>query len=144
MAVNVKSVTLWKRDIENQPGTLADTLAPLASAGANLQVVMAYRYPGDESRATLEIYPVSGKKAAAAAQQAGLSASGIPTLVVEGDDRPALGHAIARAIADAGINIAFLVAQVIGRKYSAVLGFESETDAKRAAGLIKKVKAPKK
>ncbi len=140
MAVKVKEITIWHRDVENRPGTLAEALAPLAAAGASLQVVMGYRHPGDEGRATVEVYPVSGKKATAAAQSAGLSASSIPTLLVEGDDRPGLGHAIARALSEAGINIAFLVAQVVGKKYSAVIGFESQTDAKRAAGLIKKLK----
>jgi len=143
MAVKVKLITLWRRDVDNRPGALAETVAPLSSAGANLQVLMGYRHPGD-ARATIELSPVSGKKATAAAQQAGLSASGIPTLVVEGDDRPGIAHAIARSLADAGINLAFLVAQVVGKKYSAVVGFDSETDAQRAAGLIRKLKTPGK
>lgn len=144
MAVTVKNITLWRRDVSNRPGALAETLSPLAGAGANLQVVMGYRYPGDETRAAIEVYPITGKRQAAAAEKAGLAASSIPTLLVEGDDRPALGHAIARSLADAGINLAFLVAQVIGRSYTGIFGFESESDAKRAAALIKKVKAPKK
>jgi hypothetical protein len=44
--------------------------------------------------------------------------------VVEGDNRPGLGHAIAKAIGDAGINISFVMAQVVGRRYSAVFGLE--------------------
>jgi hypothetical protein len=141
MAVKVKLITLWRREVENRPGALAETLAPLSGAGANLQVLMGYRHPTD-ARATIELSPVTGKKAITAARQAGLSASEIPTVLVEGDDRPGIAHAIARTLADAGINLAFLVAQVVGTKYSAVVGFESETDAKRAAGLIKKLKAP--
>jgi methionine synthase II (cobalamin-independent) len=43
-----------------------------------------------------------------------------------------------RALADAGLNLDFLVAQVIGRKYSAVIGFENEADADKASVLIKK------
>jgi hypothetical protein len=105
---------------------------------------MGYRHPGDEGRASVELYPVSGKKASAAAARAGLSASSIPALLVEGDDRLGLGHAISHALADAGISLAFLMAQVIGRRYSAVVGFESASDASRAAGLIRKVKLPKK
>jgi len=41
-------------------------------------------------------------------------------------------------VAAAGINIAFLMAQVIGRKFAAVIGFETDDDAKKAAPLIKK------
>ena len=79
----------------------------------------------------------------AAAQQAGLSASSIPTLLVEGDNRPGLGYAIAQALADAGINLAFMVAQVIGRKYSAIVGLETDADAAKAASLVMKAAAKK-
>jgi hypothetical protein len=47
-------------------------------------------------------------------------------------------------MADAGINMAFLVAQVMGKKYSAIFGFESEADAERAAAIIKRASAPKR
>ena len=57
---------------------------------------------------------------------------------MQGDNKPGLGYAISKAIADAAINMDFLVAQVIGRKYSAVIGFENEADAKKAATLIKR------
>jgi len=144
MAVTVKKIVLWRSEVENRPGALASTLAPLANAGADLHVVMAYRYPGDETKAAIELYPVTGKKSVVAAQEAGLSASSIPALLVEGDNRPGLGHAISRAIADAGINLGFLVTQVVGRKYSAVFGFESEADASRGAALIRKATAAKK
>jgi len=144
MPVTVKHISLWRKEIENQVGTLASTLDPVAKAGANLRVLMGYRYPGNESRAAIELYPVSGRKATAAATEAGLAASSIPTLLVEGDDKPGLGLAIAKAIANAGINMAFFVAQVVGRKYSAVIGFDSDADAKTAAGLIKKATGRKK
>jgi hypothetical protein len=80
----------------------------------------------------------------AAAQEAGLTASSLQALLVEGDNRPGLGHAISQAIADAGINMDFVVAQVIGRKYSAVFGFESEADASKGAAVIRKAAAAKK
>jgi hypothetical protein len=144
MPITVRSVVLWRKEVENQPGILASTLEPLAKGAADLQVVMAYRYPGNETKAAIELYPVTGKKSVTAAQVAGLKASAIPTLLVEGDNKPGFGHAIAQAIADTGINVSFLVAQVIGKRYSAVLGCETEVDAKTAATLIKKVTASKK
>ena len=144
MAVNVKKIGLWRSEIANRPGALAEALSGVAQAGADLRVVMAYRFPGDESRGAVELYPVAGKRAQSAAREAGLSESGIPTLLVEGDDRQGVGAAIARSIADAGINLAFLLAQVVGRRYVAVLGFDSEADAKKASGLIKRIRAPKR
>ena len=94
---------------------------------------------------SIEVCPVSGKKSTTAASKAGLAASAIPTLLVQGDNKPGLGHAIAQAIADEGINVAFLVAQVIDKQFSAVMGFEDEAASEAAAKLIKKaVKKAKK
>ena len=138
MGLTLKRITLWRTEVDNTPGILAKVLAPLADAGANLQVVMGYRFPGNETKAAIEVYPVTGKKTVNAATSAGLSASTIPTLLVEGDNRQGLGKAIAEAIAEAGINLGFLVTQVIGRRYSSVIGFENEEDAKKATGLIKR------
>lgn len=144
MAVTVKTISFWRKEVENQVGSLAQTLEPVAKAGANLQVLMGYRYPGEETKAAIELYPIGGKKVTAAASEAGLSASSIPTLLVEGDDRPGLGLAIGQAMSAAGINMTFFVAQAIGKKFSAVLGFESEDDAKKATPLIKATANKKK
>jgi hypothetical protein len=144
MPLTVKSISLWRKEVENKTGVLAQTLEPFAKAGADFSVVMGYRYPGNDTQAAIELYPVSGKKVTAAAAGAGLAASSIPTLLVEGDDKPGLGLVIAEAIAGAGVNMTFFVAQAIGRRFSAVLGFETEADAKTAAPLIKKAAASKK
>ncbi len=138
MAVTVKKAMLWRKEVDNRPGMLASTLQPLAEAGADLQVVMAYRYPGGEDKAAIELHPVSGRKPNAAARAAGLAPSSIPVLLVEGDNKPGLGHAIAKALGEAGINMSFVMAQVVGRKYAAVFGFENQADANKAATLIKK------
>jgi uncharacterized protein with ACT and thioredoxin-like domain len=68
----------------------------------------------------------------------GLAASSIPTLLVEGYNKPGLAHKIAQAVAEAGVNLSFLVAQVLGKRFVATLGFETEGDAKKAVNLIKK------
>jgi hypothetical protein len=144
MAVTVKKIVLWRKETENKAGILANALAPLAHAGTDIHVVMGYRYPSDESKAAIELYPVAGRKSVTAAKEAGFSASAIPALLVEGDNRAGLGYETGQAIADAGINVDFLVAQVVGRKYSAVFGFESDTDATKCAAIIRKAAAMKK
>lgn len=138
MAVTVKEITLWRREIENRPGMLAQVLEPLAGRAADLQVVMAYRYPGDETRGAVELFPISGKRATAAAKAAGLRPADIPALLVEGANRAGIGFETTQAIAAAGINLAFLVAQVIGSKFSAVYGFDTEADRRKAVNLLKK------
>ncbi len=136
MAITVKKAVLWRKEVDNRPGTLASALEPLAQAGADLQVVMAYRYPGSD-KGVVELHPVSGRKSREAAQTAGLAPSTIPVLLVEGDDRPGLGYTLTKAVGDAGINMSFVMVQTVGR-YSTVFGFENEADAAKAATLIKK------
>jgi hypothetical protein len=139
MPVSVKRITLWRAEVDNKPGALAAVMQPLAAAGANLKVVMGYRHTAvKQGKAIVEIYPVSSRKVVNAAEAAGLNGSSIPTLLVEGDDRPGLGSAIANGVSAAGVNIAFFLAQVVGEHYSAVIGFESEEDAGKATPAIKK------
>src|SRR5262245_52246503 len=94
MAVTVRKAVLWRKEVDNRPGMLANVLEPLSEAGADLQVVMAYRYPGGTDRAAIELHPVSGRKSTAAAKTAGLTKSSIPSLLVQGDNRQGLGHAL--------------------------------------------------
>ena len=143
MPLNVRKILLWRREAPDGPGLAASTLEPVAKAGADLKLVMGFRIR--EGSAAIEVWPVAGKKAVTAAGTAGLAASTIPAVLVQGDDRPGLGHAFAKAVGDAGINLSFLVAQVVGRKYSAVFGFGNEADAKAAIPLLRKAgKPPKK
>jgi hypothetical protein len=102
MAVTVKKAVLWRREVDNQLGMLANTLYPLSEAGADLQVVTAYRYPGGENKAAIELHLVSVKspqrrrKARGSPHPASLPCGSRATI------RPGLGHAIAKAIGDAG------------------------------------------
>src|SRR5215469_197652 len=138
MAVTVKKAVIWRKEIDNRPGMLASTLEPLSEAAADLQVIMAYRHPGGTDKAAIELHPVSGRKSVAAAKTAGLAPSDIAALLVQGDNRRGLGHALTKAIGDAGINLSFVMAQVVGRRYSAMFGFENEADAAKAMPVIKK------
>ena len=137
MAVSIRKVTLWRTQVDHRPGALADLLEPLAAAGADLQIVMGYRIPGQKERAVIEVAPITQRALARVAEAGGLRPGGAPTLLVLGDNRPGLATRIARALAESGVNIAFLVAQVVGRRYSAVFGFETEPDLDKAADRIR-------
>jgi hypothetical protein len=138
MAIEIERVTLWRRQAPNKPGALADTLEPLAAAGANLRVVMGYGVPGSGG-SVIEVFPVTGKEAGVAAIRAGLGASAIPCLQVQGDDEPGLGARLARAIAQRGVNVNFLVAKSVGDRFSAVFGFASDSDAQVAGDAMRVV-----
>jgi hypothetical protein len=144
MAVSVKPITLWRRELQDRPGALADSLAPLADDAIDLKVLMAYRFPGEPGRAAVELFPIAGSRATAAAERGGFGASNIPALLVEGDNSPGLGWRLSRAVADAGINMDFVVAQVVGSRYLAVFGFADEAGARGAVPVIKKAGAAPK
>src|SRR2546427_9491764 len=121
--LTVKTVQLWILIGADRKGMVADALEPLVEAGANLQIVMGYRFPGELDRAAVEVFPVDGPTQEAAARRLGFELSDTPCLRVEGDDRKGLGAQMARALSDAGISMAFLMAQTVGRKFAAALGF---------------------
>jgi histone H1/5 len=139
MAVTVKKLGVWRKEVEDRVGALAEVLEPLAKVGSDLHVVVGYGGPG--GKGAVELFPVKGSKSIAAAKEAGLVAAAAPALMVEGDNKPGLGHAITKAVADAGINVAFLTAQALGKKFVAVFGFGDQADAAKAATIIKKAAA---
>lgn len=143
MAITVKPITLWRQEVEDTPGRLAASLVPFAAGGADLQVVMGYRVPGHEGQAVLEVYPVAGRKMGRAAEAVGLRPAEFPSLLVEGDNKAGLGHTLASALADAGISLSFLVTQVVGRRFSSVMGFAEGTDLKAVSAVLKKAGNPR-
>ncbi|HEV8660601.1 MAG TPA: hypothetical protein VGS96_18505 [Thermoanaerobaculia bacterium] len=139
MTISVQKINLWRAEMEDQPGTLASVIEELAHSGADVEVVMGYSYPAERRTAVIEVFPVTSPRTASVAQQAGLSRSSKPTLLIQGDDRVGLSDVFYRAIADAGLNIDFVVAQAVGAHFSVVVGFATESDSDRAAKLIKEV-----
>ncbi len=140
MALTVKKGVLWRREIENQPGTFAKALEPFARGGLNLSVVMGYTSPRPENKGVIEVFPITDGKSEQAAKEAGLQAAKeIPCLIVEGDDKAGLAHNIAKAIGEAGINLHFAILQSVEKRFSACFGFGSDRDADKAEELIKKV-----
>ncbi len=142
MALSVKKVEMWQKDVTHKVGSLAGVLAPLADVGADLQVVMGYGTAGGKS-AVVSLFPVKGKKPLSVAESAKLKSSK-SVLLVQGDNKAGLGNSIAQALAGAGINIAFLSAMAMGKKFVAAFGFGSEEDTEKATALIKKAAAARK
>jgi hypothetical protein len=140
MALSVKKAALWRRELENRPGSLAQSLEHFAKKGVNLQILSGYSY---QSRAggAVEVFPITEAKAEEAAKSAGFSkAENNPCLIIEGDDRPGVVYEMTQAIANDGINLQFLQSQGFGNKYVAILGFFSDHDCDRASALLEKVK----
>jgi len=126
--LSVKSVQLWVYMGADRRGFLADALEPLAAAGADLEIVMAYRFAGKVDRAAVEVFPIEGKAQEEAARKAGFETSKTPCLWVEGDDRRGLAARMSKAVSDAGVSMTFQMAQRVGRKFATALGFANDQD----------------
>ncbi len=144
MALKVEKLTFWSGEVEDKPGALAKTLEPLANAGVNLEVVFAQRNPAKVGFGTVWLYPVRGRKVVDVARSAGLSEAPSPVVLrVEGPDRPGIGHALTHALAEAGINLAFVSAATLGARFVAFFGFDSDADANKARRILNAFKLPR-
>ena len=137
MALQVCRMDVWVAGIEDRPGGLAEKLAPLAEAGAQLEFVLARRAPEKPGTAVVFLSPLKGAKQLRAAQAAGFHKSqSIHALRVEGPDRPGLGARITGALAGKGINLRGLSAAVIGKRFVLHLALDSSADAAKAARVL--------
>lgn len=140
MKLKVTRAEMWKATIDDRPGGAAAVLDPVAAAGANFEFAFARRAPELPGQGLLFVLPVKGKKVVAAAQAAGLAmAPDMHMLRIEGADKPGTTAAIARAMAQAGINFRALSATAVGRNFRAFLALDSAEDAARAAGVLRKL-----
>jgi hypothetical protein len=136
MSVKVKRATLWTINTANSPGMLASTLSPLADRAVNLDLVMGYTHP-DKQQATIEVFPLDRAQAKKAGRNAGFNKSAFPCVSVTGANKVGLGRHIAAALSDAGININFFIAQVVGKQYTGMFSFEAESEADLAVTIIR-------
>jgi len=140
MAQSVKRTDIWVAGIEDRPGGLNEKLAPLAVAGAQLEFVLARRTPEKPGAGVVFLAPVKGAKQVAAAEKAGFHKSqSLKSVRVEGPDRPGLGAKVAAALAAKGINLRGLSAAVIGKRFVLYLALDSDADAARAAGILRRM-----
>jgi hypothetical protein len=138
MAYTISKVDTWAGEIDDRVGGLAAKLEPLAGAGADLELLVARRQPGQPGKGVVFLGPVTGAKARKAAEAAGLTkATDLAALRVEGPNKPGESHRLTRLLADAGINLRGVSAAVLGSKFVALLAFDSEADADKAARLLR-------
>ena len=139
MAYTIKKVDVWAGEIQDRPGGLAEKLAALGNAGANLEFLVSRRAPDKPGTGVVFVTPIRGSKQKAAAQEAGLSTTdALHSVRVDGPDRPGLGTKMTRALADAGINLRGVSAAAIGRRAITYFAFDNAVDADTAIRTLKK------
>ena len=140
MALDVTRVSIWVAGIEDRPGSLAERLAVLSEAGAQLEFVMARRAPDKPGTGVVFLTPIKGAGQIRAAKKAGFRKSeSLQAVRVEGRDKPGLGAKITEALAAKEINLRGLSASVIGRRFVLYLALDSSTDAAKAARIVKRL-----
>ena len=137
MSLTVEKVDVWAAAIQDRAGGLAEKLAPLAEAGADLQFAIARRAPDKPGTGVLFVTPLQGEAETAAAMKSGFAvADSLHSLRIEGDNKPGIGAQLAEMMADAGINLRGLSAAVIGGRFIMYLALDTMEDAQKAMGLF--------
>ena len=139
MDIKIRRIGLWRTEVARRSGALARGLEPRAQQGADLVVVRVRVALGRAKRNVVEVYAGEGRRAAAAAREAGFSLSPATTLLLQGENRPGFAYAVANAVAWAGIAIRDHEAGVVDNRFSSTLTFASEEDAKKAVTVIRQV-----
>jgi len=141
MALKVTKVEVWAGDLRDVPGGLADVLEQVAKGGESIDFLIARRTDKHAGVGKVFLTPVTTPKAKDAAGRAALRrAVKLSTLRVEGTDAKGMGSKMTRAMADAGVNVKGVSAAVIGNKFVAYIGFDSEEDADSAMAALKRLK----
>ena len=137
MDLLVNRVDVWTASIADKPGGLSRTLKGVYEAGADLDFVVARRAPDTPGTGAVFLTPIRGDREVEAASTLGFNlASSVDSVRVEGDNLPGAAVNIADVIANADINIRSFSAAVIGPRYIAYIGFDSSSDADRAAKVL--------
>ncbi len=140
MKLKVSRTEMWTATIDDRAGGAADVLEPLAKAGASLEVLISRRAPNQPGKGVVQVSPIKGAKALRAAQEAGFAKSETAhRLRIEGGDKPGVCSKMTRALAEAGISFRSLSAAALGTKFVAYLSLDTEEDATKAAGVLRKL-----
>jgi hypothetical protein len=139
MDLLVERADVWAATIADRPGGLAQLLATLREAGADLQFIIARRAPDQPGQGVVFVTPLQGDREIAAAAEAGFSATRrLHAVRVMGRDRPGVAAELTQKLADAGINLRGFSASVIGTQFVAYVAVDSLDDADKAVAVLQK------
>ena len=134
----VESQAVWAATIQDEAGGLAAKLVPLAEAGANLNFVIARRCTDKPGTGVLFVAPLVGQDVLAAAEELGFAeTTSLYSIRVTGPNMPGVGAEMARALAEAGINLRGLTALVVGETYVSHFAVDTGSDAEKVIALLR-------
>jgi hypothetical protein len=137
MGFKLDRVHVWSGEIQDKVGGIAQKLAQLAQAGANLEYIYTRRLAERPGTGILFVAPVTGPSQVRAARAAGLAETEDQMVLrVEGDNQAGLGHRLTQQWALAGINLQGLTMSVLANKFIGYATFDNVNDANRAAQIL--------
>jgi hypothetical protein len=135
----VERVDVWAAPIKDEPGGLANILAGLRDAGADLDFIVARRAPDQPGKGVVFVTPLRGDREVRAASALGFDVTrSLHELRVEGENKPGVAAALTGKLAKAGINLRGFSAAVIGTRFILYIGLDTSEDVAKATALLKK------
>lgn len=139
MELLVERVDVWAASIEDRPGGLAEVLAALREAGADLQFIIARRAPEAPGKGVVFVTPLRGDVEIRAAADVGFNVTRkLHSVRVMGADRPGIAAELTQKLADGRINLRGFSASVIGPQFVGYVAVDSLDDANKAIAVLEK------
>ena len=133
MSLIIEHVDVWAASIDDKPGGLAQLLAGLREAGADLDFIVARRAPEKPGTGVVFVTPLQGDAEIAAAAELGFNVtSSLYAVRIEGENKPGIAAELTGKIATAKINLRGLSAAVIGTRFILYIGLNTAEDAEEA------------
>ena len=139
MDLLVEGVDVWVASMDDRPGALAEVLAALREAGADLQFIIARRSPEAPGKGVVFVTPLQGDREIRAAADAGFNVTRkLHSVRIMGRDRPGIAAELTQKLADAGVNLRGFSASVIGTQFVAYTAVDSQSDASKVVAILEK------
>ena len=135
--MTISQIEVWVASVHDDLGGLATVLAPLATAGADLEFIAARRDAERPGEGLVFVAPLEGRQQRDAAERAGFKPAEIGMVRAEGPDSPGVAAALFHELL-AGEGLSIRGASAVARHRHCViyLAFDSPEEAARAAELL--------
>ncbi len=135
--VIAERVDVWAASMKDEPGSLAKVLSGLRDAGADLELIIARRAPGEPGTGVVFVAPLRGDDEVSTAAMLGFNiTSSVQSVRVQGDNEPGVAAVLTEKLGAAGINLRGLTAAVMGTKFIMYIGLDSSADAARVIEIL--------
>lgn len=140
MNLIVEREDVWVASMEDKPGALANRLAALADAGADLDFIIARRAPDKPGTGLLFVTPLRGDAEVSAAAEMGFRiTSRLHSVRVDGENQKGIAAKITEKVGAAGINLRGFSGAVIGTRFVMHLSVDTKEAADKMIKILQRM-----